>query len=256
MVRMLARLGLAGLLALGIGSTNSPAYGQEQSTAKPAEQNENQEVVKDDEQAQWKPLFDGQTLDGWKVTGFGGQGVVEVQDGSIVLGMGSALTGITYQNEFPKCDYEIQWEARRLEGVDFFSTLTFPVQDAFCSLVVGGWAGAVLGLSNLDYADASENATTRYMKFNKEQWYRFRLVVRRDRIRAWIDDESVVDVDITKRKLGTRIEVRLSQPLGFTTWETRGALRKIQYRPLPPVGDAPPQTPPAPDAPSPKKDNG
>ena len=130
--------------------------------------------------AKWKPLFDGKTLAGWKVTEFGGQGEVVVEDGSIVLGMGSSLTGITYEKkDFPKCDYEIQLEARRLDGVDFFSTLTFPVQDSFCSLVVGGWAGAVVGLSCIDHADASQNETTRYMKFNKGQWYRIRVEVRR-----------------------------------------------------------------------------
>ncbi len=54
------------------------------------------------------------------------------------------------------------------------------------------------------------------------------------RIRAWIDDERIVDVDTTGRKLATRIEVRLSQPLGITSWETRAALRNIQYRVLAP----------------------
>ncbi|MHB8970860.1 MAG: 3-keto-disaccharide hydrolase [Pirellulaceae bacterium] len=183
----------------------------------------------------WKPLFDGKSLAGWKVTNFGGQGEVQVEDGSLVLGMGSSLTGITSEKkDFPKCDYAIQLEARRLDGVDFFSTLTFPVQDSFCSLVVGGWAGAVVGISCIDHADASQNETTRYMKFNKGQWYRIRVEVRRDRIQAWIDDERVVDLDTAGHKLATRIEVRLAQPLGITSWETRAALRNIQYRLLTP----------------------
>jgi hypothetical protein len=230
------RLGLAGLLLAGLSGPTTRLWGQEKSAAKPAATDRAASKEKEKE-PEWKPLFDGKTLDNWKVTDFGGQGAVEVQDGSLVLGMGSSLTGITYQKEFPKCDYEIQLEARRLDGVDFFATVTFPVQDSFCSLVVGGWAGAVVGISCLDYADASENETTRYRKFNKEQWYRIRVEVRRHRIRAWIDDESVVDVDITKRKLGTRIEVRRSQPLGIASWETRSALRNIQYRPLPPESE-------------------
>jgi hypothetical protein len=182
----------------------------------------------------WLPLFDGKTLDGWKVTDFGGQGDIGVQDGAIVMGMGSMLTGITCDQKFPRCDYEVRWEGQRVDGVDFFSTLTFPVGDACCSLVVGGWGGAVVGISCLDYADASQNETTRYVKFNKGQWYRFRVQVRRDRLQVWIDDESVVDVDIRDRKLTTRIEVKRSEPLGFATWETRGAVRKIEYRQLEP----------------------
>jgi hypothetical protein len=229
-------LALAGLLAVVAPGPSRPLSGQEKPPAEPTVTD--RDASKENE-PEWKPLFDGKTLEGWKVTDFGGQGAVEVEDGSIVLGMGSPLTGITYQREFAKCDYEIRLQARRLEGVDFFSTVTFPVQDSYCSLVIGGWAGAVVGISCLDQANASENETTRYMKFNKAQWYRIRVEVRRHRIRAWIDDERVVDVDITGRKLATRIEVRLSQPLGIASWETRAALRHIQYRSLPPEGDRP-----------------
>ncbi len=182
----------------------------------------------------WQPLCDGQSLAGWKVTDFGGQGEVRVQGGAISLGMGSPLTGITYVREFPRDDYEIRWEAQRVDGVDFFSTLTFPVGNTCCSLVVGGWGGAVVGLSCLDDADASQNETTRHRKFNRGQWYGFRLQVRRDRLQAWMDDQSVVDVDIRDRKLTTRIEVKRAEPLGLSTWETHGAVRKVEYRQLAP----------------------
>ena len=37
------------------------------------------------DQAKWQPLFDGRTLDGWKITNFGGEGDVEVEDGQIIL---------------------------------------------------------------------------------------------------------------------------------------------------------------------------
>jgi hypothetical protein len=215
-------------LALGLLVASGPLRAQQTPPASPPP------AAQEDARDKWQPLFDGKSLAGWKVTDFGGQGDVSVQDGVIVLGMGSMLTGITFDREFPRCDYEVRWEAQRVDGVDFFSTLTFPVGDACCSLVVGGWGGAVVGISCLDYADASQNATTRYVKFNKGQWYRFRIQVRRDRLQAWIDDESVVDVEIRDRKLTTRIEVKRSEPLGFATWETRGALRKIEYRQLEP----------------------
>jgi hypothetical protein len=224
-------------VASASGGPGLRSWAQEAATVEAARESDAPPVT-------WKPLFDGKSLAGWKVTNFGGQGEVQVEDGSLVLGMGSSLTGITSeQKDFPKCDYAIQLEARRLDGVDFFSTLTFPVRDSFCSLVVGGWAGAVVGISCIDHADASQNETTRYRKFNKGQWYRIRVEVRRDRIQAWIDDEPVVDLNTAGRKLATRIEVRLAQPLGITSWETRAALRGIQYRLLAPEQERPGETP-------------
>jgi len=35
--------------------------------------------------ADWQPLFDGQTLAGWKATAFGGQGEIYVEQGSMHL---------------------------------------------------------------------------------------------------------------------------------------------------------------------------
>ncbi len=180
----------------------------------------------------WKALFDGKSLDGWKVSGFGGEGEIEVRDGAIDMGMGSPLTGITYTNKFPKYDYELLVEAMRIDGSDFFSTITFPVDESFCSLVVGGWGGAVVGISCINRADASENETTRFMKFESKKWYRIRVEVRRDHLRAWIDDKQVVDVDVKNRKLSTRSEVFLTEPLGISSYVTHSAIRKIEVRPL------------------------
>ncbi|MBM4088884.1 MAG: DUF1080 domain-containing protein [Planctomycetes bacterium] len=184
--------------------------------------------------APWQSLFDGKTLKGWKSTNFGGEGQVHVENGVLVLEMGSSLTGITWTGEFPKCDYEVRAEAMRIEGIDFFCTMTFPVQESFCSLVVGGWAGAVVGISCIDNADASLNETTRFERFESRKWYRVRVEVREHRIRAWIDDKPMVDVVTKGRKLATRSEVELSKPFGITSWETRAGLRNIQVRRLPP----------------------
>ncbi len=179
-------------------------------------------------------LFDGKTLDGWKVTNFGGEGEVHIQDGKIVMEMGFSLTGLTSKRkDHPTANYEIELEAARLDGVDFFCALTFPVHDSHASLIVGGWAGAVVGISCIDDKDASENETTRYMGFKKGQWYRIRLRVLEKSIQAWIDDQQMVDVNIEGRTISTRPEVELSRPLGISAWETRAALRNISIRRLP-----------------------
>jgi hypothetical protein len=178
-------------------------------------------------------LFDGQTLGQWKITDFGGQGDVSVKDGAIYLAMGSYMTGVTWSGPVVRMDYEISLEAMRVEGNDFFCGLTFPVGESPCTLILGGWGGSVCGLSSLDHYDASENETTRMVSFEKGKWYKIRLRVVPDRIQAWLDDEDLVDVDITGHKVGIRIEVDLSQPLGIATYATTGAIRNIRLKTLP-----------------------
>jgi hypothetical protein len=180
-------------------------------------------------------LFDGKTLDGWKKTDFAHPGEVKVEDGAIVLAAGRPMTGITSTREdLPTTDYELTYEAMRLTGNDFFAATTFPVGKSFITLVNGGWGGNVTGLSSLDGMDASENETGRYLKYQDKTWYRFRVRVTDEVIRAWVDDKQVAKVNYQGRKVGTRIETRANQPLGFATWETGGAIRKVEVRKLTP----------------------
>ena len=179
-------------------------------------------------------LFDGKTLGHWKITDFGGQGDVYVKDGSIFLERGNDMTGITWAGPLIKMNYEITLEAIRVDGSDFFCGLTFPVNDTFCSLILGGWGGTLCGLSNIDYYDAANNETTRIISFENGKWYHARLHVTPNRIQAWLDEdeEPLVDMDITDRKIDTRVEMDLCQPLGVATWQTAGAIRNIQLRKL------------------------
>ncbi len=183
--------------------------------------------------AAWKNLFDGKTLAGWKVPVFGGEGKVSVEDDAIVMEMGSNMTGVTWVGEVVRDNFELELEGRRLGGSDFFCTTTFPVGDDPCSLVVGGWGGGVVGLSNVDFHDASENATTKIMSFKENQWYRVRIRVTPTAIEAWIDDEQVVNQPRKDHKFGIRSEVDLCRPLGISTWATKGAVRNIRVRSLP-----------------------
>ena len=108
----------------------------------------------------WQAMFDGSTLAGWRETAFAGHGEVHCQSGVAVLSMGSPFTGINWTNEFPKVNYEVALDAMRVMGSDFFCGLTVPVGTNFCSLIVGGWGGSLVGISSLDGMDASENETT------------------------------------------------------------------------------------------------
>lgn len=187
----------------------------------------------------WKPLFDEQTLKGWQETEFAGHGEVHCESGMVVLGMGNDLTGINYTNEVPKVNYEISMDAMRVQGTDFFCGLTVPVKDSSCSLILGGWGGSVTGISSVDGEDASENETTKFMRFESGRWYRVRLRVTDKKIEAWLDKEKIVDLATTGKKIGLRFgEIEMSKPLGIATWETTGALREIKIRKLDAAGDS------------------
>ena len=178
-------------------------------------------------------LFDGATLKGWDITRFGGEGEVQVVDKEIRIDMGVGLSGIHWTNAFPTNQYEISLEAKKIDGVDFFCGLTFPVGDSFLTLVVGGWGGAVVGLSNIDGHDASENETTKYLFLDKNRWYKVRVRVTTEKVEAWIDDEKVASVP----RQGKRFELRpggveLGKPLGITSWQTKAGIRNIRLKRL------------------------
>jgi hypothetical protein len=179
----------------------------------------------------WKSLFDGKTQRGWKVTDFAGGGKIEVEDGKLVIQTGLALSGVTWTNDLPKINYEVEFEAMKVEGNDFFGSLTFPVKDSHCTFVIGGWGGGVVGISSIDSQDASENESTKFMMFEKNRWYRFRVQVTPVKIETWIDGEKFTDLEIADRRISMRPgEIELSAPLGFATYQTTGALRNIRLR--------------------------
>lgn len=154
-----------------------------------------------------------------------------MEGGKIILEMG-VMTGITWTNEIPRLDYEVDLDAMRVEGSDFFCGLTFPVGENPCSLIVGGWGGGVVGLSSLDGEDAANNERTHYMNFEKGRWYHIRLRVTGPSIQAWIDAEKVVDVVTTGHRISIRSEVELSRSFGISSWSTTAALRNIRVRRL------------------------
>lgn len=175
-------------------------------------------------------IFDGRTLNGWEITNFGTQGTVEVSGGEIILGMGEGCTGITYKKKFPEINYEVSLEAMRITGNDFFCGMTFPVGKEYCTFIVGGWGGTVVGLSCIDGKDASENETTRLMSFDNNRWYNIKVKVTEEKIEAWIDNEKVVDFTIGNKRLSLRPEVDLSKPFGIASWYSTAALRNIRLK--------------------------
>jgi hypothetical protein len=180
----------------------------------------------------WTALFDGKSLSHWAVTDFSGHGPVTVEAGQIKIAAGDDLSGINWTNgPLPKSNYEISLDAVKVAGDDFFCGLTFPVGDSWCSLIVGGWGGHIVGLSSLNGQDASENQTTRSMRLDKGHWYHIVVRVTPKRIEAWLDDERIVSVSIVGRKVSVRAgAIYMSEPLGVATYATTAELKDFKLR--------------------------
>lgn len=172
----------------------------------------------------------------WQAIKFGGEGDVYFKDGAINLDYGSPLTGAIYTGDpatlfgETQDNYAVTLEARRVEGVDMFLGLTFPVgTDGHTSLVLGGWAGAITGLSNLDGLNASENKTTQYHNMPEKQWFKIKVLVTPEKIQCWLDDKQLVDVKRTDYKqYDTHGAVVDTKPLGMFSYDTWGQVRNMK----------------------------
>ncbi len=182
-------------------------------------------------ESKWKPLLEKDSLKGWEITNFGGEGTAEVNEGVLRLDRGEPMTGITtIRKDFPKENFEMRWKASRVDGSDFFAGVTFPVGDEFCSLICGGWGGGLVGLSSINNSDASENETTGFHSFKNKQWYAFRVRVDKKTITAWIDDKEILKVEREGKKFSLRGEVFKSKPLGYCVFQSIVDVKEWEYQ--------------------------
>ena len=180
-------------------------------------------------------LFDGKTLANWKATDYAGAGEPRAENGSIVLPVGERLTGVNWTGaSLPKINYEISFDAQRVDGSDFFVGLTFPSNDSFGSLILGGWGGTVCGISSLDDEDAAHNDTRTFQSFTNGKWYHVRLRVTPTKIEAWLDDAKIIDAVTTGKKLSLRIDIEASKPLGLASFQSTAAIKEIKLKLLAP----------------------
>ncbi len=191
-------------------------------------------------------LFNGEDLSGWEVlTGgfYDRAGEVAVADGAIVLGAGDDLTGVRWAGKVLRGDYVLRVQAKRMEGGDFFCGLTFPVGREYVTLILGGWGGTVVGLSNVDYSSAVENETTTVIEFEPDRWYDIEVQVTSQRIRVWLDGavEPTIDLATAGKHFDVWFEQEPARPLGITTYATKGAIRAVSIHRLSEDDQAEPQ---------------
>lgn len=185
---------------------------------------------------EWHLLAD-EFAPAWIAAGIPEEGAVTIHHGEITLSPGQPMTGAQWaawkSAGLPTSRYAIEYEAMRVEGNDFFGTVTFPVGDSYVSLVVGGWGGTLVGISSIDDMDASENTTTGNAFFENNRWHKMRIEVRDDELRAWINDKLFVNTSTRGHKLGLRAgDIEKCTPFGFASYATQARIRQVLIRRL------------------------
>lgn len=184
-------------------------------------------------------LFDGKELGKWEPIQFGGEGEVVVSEtGTMEFDFGAIMTGVKWSEEAPATvNYELELDAMKLDGNDFFCALTFPVKDSHATFVIGGWGGGIVGISSVDDLDASENETMNVEGFETDVWYHVKVRVTDEKIEAWIDDRQMVDLELGDKKISLRPgDIELCVPIGIASFMTRAQYKDIKLRKLPAGG--------------------
>ncbi|MFP4058806.1 MAG: SUMF1/EgtB/PvdO family nonheme iron enzyme, partial [Candidatus Brocadiia bacterium] len=195
------------------------------------------------EQARWGPwedLFDGKSREGWRpATGgpFSNPKKAGPEDGVLVLESqpGNHFAGAVATRPIPRSRYEVAYEARRVRGEGDFASLTFPVGEESCCLIVGGFQdGSVVGLDQVDGRRADDNPTTHRMDFATGRWYDVRLRVTDQGISAWVDGGRVIHQPRAGHAFGLFPMGEAMRPFGLHAWSGRAEVRNIRLRRLKP----------------------
>ena len=125
------------------------------------------------------------------------------------------------------------WHELTTRVNDFFCGVTFPVGEQHLTLVLGGWGGAVCGLSSLDGQDAAHNETRWLMHCERDRPYQVAIRSTLERVEVRIDGELRCAVDLQGRRLSLRAEMEICRHLGFASFATRAAYWDLRWRPLP-----------------------
>lgn len=187
---------------------------------------------KDEKPVSWS-LLEGEAVKLWQPAGIPDESHMSVQAGVLTLPAGQPMTGAKWtgwNEQLPGTNYAIEYEAMRAEGEDIFGMVTFPVgsHQSHATFVLGGWGGTVTGISSIDFKDANENQTRAEQRFENGRWYKVRIEVRPDDLRAWVEGRLVVNATIKGKKVRLRPGfIDHCLPFGFASYGTTGKIRRV-----------------------------
>ena len=180
-------------------------------------------------------LFDGTTLAGWVCPSFppfSSESRVSAVGGEVRVASGSGFAGMGWTGAFPRTNYEVSYEARRDKGTRDFGSLVFAVGESTCAFVLGGYGGAVSGLTFLDHEAAPKNPTLLTRPFQPGKWVSVRLRVSDSHIAVWLDGKQTVNVPRNGHVFTVHEWHAPLAPLGLYADECSAAWRNIQVRRL------------------------
>ena len=179
-------------------------------------------------------LFDGKSLDGWKKTEFPSPGEVKVEGGEIDLECRRHDDRRhAARQDLPRVDFELSYEARRPPAAT-----SSPRRRSRWARRTSRSSMAV-GAATSPGSRASTGWTPRRTRRSLDQ-------VRGQDLVSVPDGDGRGDPLLGRRQGGRRRRLtgpsgrhaasrsRVSEPLGFATWKTGGALRKVAIRALSP----------------------
>lgn len=194
----------------------------------PAQKDSENKKPAKDSSAKWTVLS-GE----WEACEFGGDGEITITEKQITMDYGDPITGVRWEGDVIRDNYEIELTGRRIEGFDFFCALTFPVgEKGKASLVLGGWGGGTMGISSIDDRDASDNETTMFRDFKNNQWYTARVRVEETRIAVWIDDTLQFDHAREGHTFDIRYEMDPCLPIGLACFQSKSEIKNVRVRKL------------------------
>ena len=187
--------------------------------------------------AEPQKLFNGKDMTGWMEIPFTNGGKIRTLDeGIIECDIGNPLSGIVYTNTPPSMNYELSLEAMRMEGADFFVALTIPVENNYCTVIIGGWGGRVCGVSSIDNCDAGLNQWSKGLKLKNDIWYKLRVRVTPGVLQVFLNNDlykaRIEYIDPNRLSLRPGGEILLTKPLGLATYYTKAHWRNFTLSPI------------------------
>ncbi|MBM4036868.1 MAG: DUF1080 domain-containing protein, partial [Planctomycetes bacterium] len=187
-------------------------------------------AAQDPRPGEWQGLFDGKSLDGWKVPEHDDlrRGEAKIEDGAIVLSA-SRRMALCWTGSMPQGDYEVAFDTSLVSG-HRLASLYFPAGGGWCDLVLGGISGKLVGLDGVDGKGYRDNPALTQFKFEPNHWYAVRVRVAEGRVRVWVDGSEPINLPIAGHKFAVDDQRAALKPLALSAYQGATAVRNVRVK--------------------------